>query len=93
MLGGENRPKRRRTKRVCSNCFQAKSGCDAERPCGRCVRLRKIDCVDRALSLKELQSEFLFLFVIDTAVLVSLQSSVALAGGCASLMVFDLSLF
>lgn len=40
----------KRSKRVCQNCFFSKAACDSLRPCGRCKRLDKKDCVDRVLT-------------------------------------------
>jgi len=39
----------KRTDVACINCCKAKTKCDQNRPCGRCVRLQKDNCIDRPL--------------------------------------------
>eukprot|EP01083_Nonionella_stella_P018382 51230_1 len=44
--------KRKKTNIACVHCVQAKAGCDMLRPCRRCIRLNKPDCVDRIVNRK-----------------------------------------
>lgn len=41
---------RKKTNRACESCRKAKTRCDEARPCHRCIRLGKKDCVDRPLT-------------------------------------------
>eukprot|EP01083_Nonionella_stella_P077240 210803_1 len=42
--------RRKQTSRACTNCVKAKAGCDRNRPCARCVRLQKPECINRNLN-------------------------------------------
>lgn len=42
-----NNPKRKKTETACKHCMRAKATCDTKRPCGRCTRLFKNDCINR----------------------------------------------
>eukprot|EP01083_Nonionella_stella_P102119 290273_1 len=37
----------RKCRKTCTSCYKSKVGCDGQRPCSRCVRLRKDICEDR----------------------------------------------
>lgn len=44
------RASRKKTTIACIHCVKAKAGCDRKRPCGRCVRLGKRNCIDRPIN-------------------------------------------
>merc|ERR1719330_1460368 len=44
------RASRKKTTIACIHCVKAKAGCDKKRPCGRCVRLGKHNCIDRPIN-------------------------------------------
>lgn len=44
------RASRKKTTIACIHCVKAKAGCDRKRPCGRCVRLGKHNCMDRPIN-------------------------------------------
>eukprot|EP01137_Pigoraptor_chileana_P004414 Opistho-2@46032 len=45
--GGGGGPKPKKCPRVCAPCKKAKTACDVQRPCSRCVRLSQADtCID-----------------------------------------------
>merc|ERR1719211_792959 len=44
------RASRKKTTIACIHCVKAKAGCDRKRPCGRCVRLGKHNCIDRPIN-------------------------------------------
>lgn len=49
ILSGK-RQSRKKTNVACTNCVRAKAGCDQGRPCSRCQRLGKPNCVDRPIN-------------------------------------------
>jgi len=49
ILSGK-RQSRKKTNVACTNCVRAKAGCDQGRPCSRCTRLGKPNCVDRPIN-------------------------------------------
>jgi len=49
------RASRKKTTIACIHCVKAKAGCDRKRPCGRCVRLGKHNCIDRPINPRNLR--------------------------------------